>query len=606
MNFFFHSFLKNPNLFILYTFITFSYCAINKEFQEAKYIDDFNTYDEYKEAFKNNKLKNGFLLIYSPFCHHCINFAPKYIKLSEVYHQNLFFYASGTDHGKYHKDFNFRGFPTILFYNDSKYTEYHSNRGVDKLSKFIRNSVHQLNCTEISYKMISTVNQDIYTEKERNIIIGFFNEEEKIKTFKEITNSLTYGYIDLCYYLIRNESTNDIQDKKSMDMKENEIWTNNKIKGENKFIFDEKNYQKNLFENVINIFEDINKEEDIYLFERMKNKDYILFTYNDENTKKDYIEKINKLFDDNKQKIFLQYYFILYNQNTNPKKLNNLENNKIYLISNEFQNQLNIEDLNEFLHITDDNKNNSLENENKEDESNLISNKNNLVIIKESNINIKDNNKDIKNESNIKNNSINENKNKSDKNENSQTIIDIKIEIKNDNITFINSKSEIIKESNNLESKTLQMVIEGNNLGEDNLLNNESKKITLEENPMNDIKNKKIISNPTKMEKKETKISRLKSKKIFNQKGIYHPNFKNKTIRDKKNNDFIKNKNNFKKNDNIPEKKQNSIMKILIILLIISFVIYTLVTKYLCVGFIKVNDNQIIEFNNQSNKIEIV
>ena len=138
------------------------------------------------------------------------------------------------------------------------------------------------------------------------------------------------------------------------------------------------------------------------------------------------------------------------------------------------------------------------------------------------------------------------------------------------------------------------MVIEGNNLGEDNLLNNESKKI------------KKIISNPTKMEKKETKISRLKSKKIFNQKGIYHPNFKNKTIRDKKNNDFIKYKNNFKKNDNIPEKKQNSIMKILIILLIISFVIYTLVTKYLCVGFIKVNDNQIIEFNNQSNKIEIV
>ena len=47
-------------------------------------------------------------------------------------------------------------------------------------------------------------------------------------------------------------------------------------------------------------------------------------------------------------------------------------------------------------------------------------------------------------------------------------------------------------------------------------------------------------------------------------------------------------------------------MKFLLILLILSFVIYTVVTKYLCVGFIKVNDNQIIEFNNQSNKIEIV
>ena len=87
---------------------------------------------------------------------------------------------------------------------------------------------------------------------------------------------------------------------------------------------------------------------------------------------------------------------------------------------------------------------------------------------------------------------------------------------------------------------------------------------------------------------------------------MYHPIFKNKTIRDKKYYDLIKHKNNFKKNDNIPEKNSNSIMKFLIILLILSFVIYTVVTKYLCVGFIKVNDNQIIEFNNQSNKIEIV
>ena len=585
MNFFFHSFLKSINIFILFTIITFSYCSINNEFKEAKYINDFNTYDEYKEAFKNNKLKNGFLLIYSPYCHHCINFAPKYIKLSEVYHHNLFFYASGTDHGSYHKDFNFRGYPTILFYNDSKYNEYHSNRGVDKLSKYIRNSVHQLNCTEISYKMISTVNQDIYTEKERNIIIGFFNEEKNIKSFNEITNSLTYGYLDLCYYVIRNESTTDIQDKIFMEMKENEIWTNSKKKGENKFIFDEKNYKENLFEKVINIYEDISKEEDIYLLERMKNKDFIVFTYNDEKIKKEYIEKINKLYNENKHIIFLEYYFILYNKSANPKKLNNLENDKIYHTSSDFQNQIIIEDLNKFLHITNDNNNISPDNEKKNDETNLIHNKNDLITIKESNLNIKENDKDIKNENNEENNIINENK--SDKNENSNTIKDIKIEIKNDNINFINSKSEPIKE-------------------EENLLNNESKKITKEEKIMNDIKNNEIRANKTKTEANEEKITKFKSKKFFNQKGMYHPIFKNKTIRDKKYYDLIKHKNNFKKNDNIPEKNSNSIMKFLIILLILSFVIYTVVTKYLCVGFIKVNDNQIIEFNNQSNKIEIV
>ena len=36
--------------------------------------------------------------------------------------------------------------------------------------------------------------------------------------------------VDLCYYVIRNESTTDIQDKKFMEMKENEIWTNSKKK----------------------------------------------------------------------------------------------------------------------------------------------------------------------------------------------------------------------------------------------------------------------------------------------------------------------------------------------------------------------------------------
>ena len=150
--------------------------------------------------------------------------------------------------------------------------------------------------------------QNISTEKERNIIIGFFNEEKNIKSFNEITNSLTYGYLDLCYYVIRNESTTDTQDKKFMEMKENEIWTNSKKKGENKFIFDEKNYKENLFEKVINIYEDINKEEDIYLLERMKNKDFIVFTYNDEKIKKEYIEKINKLYNENKNIIFLEYY----------------------------------------------------------------------------------------------------------------------------------------------------------------------------------------------------------------------------------------------------------------------------------------------------------
>ena len=123
---------------------------------------------------------------------------------------------------------------------------------------------------------------------------------------------------------------------------------------------------------------------------------------------------------------------------------------------------------------------------------------------------------------------------------------------------------------------------------------------------MNDTNINEIISNHTKTEIKKEKTPISKSKKFFNQKGIYHTNFKNKTIKDKKDNNYIKYKNIFKKGDKTTPKKSNNLMKYLIILSIIALVIYFIVTRYLCVGFIKVNNNQILEFNNQSNKIEIV
>ncbi len=54
------------------------------------------------------------------------------------------------------------------------------------------------------------------------------------------------------------------------------------------------------------------------------------------------------------------------------------------------------------------------------------------------------------------------------------------------------------------------------------------------------------------------------------------------------------------------EVQSNDVKKIIIFLVIIAFGIYFLITRYLCVGFIKVNDNEIIEFNNQPNTIEVI
>ena len=593
---------KNINIYILIITITFSQCSLNRGFRDAKYINDFKEYEEYKATFSINKLKNGFLLIYSPYCPHCINFAPNYITLSQIYHGNLFFYATSKDHGKFQRDFSFRGFPTILFYNNGTFTEYHRQRSVAKLSKYIRNSVHQLNCTEISYNRIKTVIDDVYKEDERNIIIGFFKEEKTIKSFTEITYSLTYGYIDLCYYVRKNESITDFNYKKFLDMKENEIWTNSKIKGENNFIFNEGNYQENLFEKVINIYEDINKDEDVKLFEKMKNRDFIVFAYNKDDIKTEYINKINKLFDDNKQNIFLEYYFILYNKNTDPKKLSDIENNKIYHISNDFQSKEIIEDLNNFLHILNKNTNKLSEKENKNDEANIISSNN--IIPRYENLLNKDNNENIKIENNIANNITNENK--LVENIDSQKINDIKVEIKTEDIAINKSKDNIKNESSNSENKLIPIIVTGiNNMDKVKLIDKEVKKIRKEEISFYDKKNNEIKTTQIKRERKET-LPLSKPKIDINPKEFSHSNFKNKTLKTRKFDSQIKYKNLINKMNDKSEQNSNSLIKLLIILAIIAISIYFLVTKYLCVGFIKVNDNQIIEFNNQSNKIEIV
>ena len=334
----------------------------------------------------------------------------------------------------------------------------------------------------------------------------------------------------------------------------------------------------------------------------MKNRDFIVFAYNKDDIKTEYINKINKLFDDNKQNIFLEYYFILYNKNTDPKKLSDIENNKIYHISNDFQSKEIIEDLNNFLHILNKNINKLSEKENKNDEANIISSNN--IIPRYENLLNKDNNENIKIENNIANNITNENK--LVENIDSQKINDIKVEIKTEDIAINKSKDNIKNESSNSENKLIPIIVTGiNNMDKVKLIDKEVKKIRKEEISFYDKKNNEIKTTQIKRERKET-LPLSKPKIDINPKEFSHSNFKNKTLKTRKFDSQIKYKNLINKMNDKSEQNSNSLIKLLIILAIIAISIYFLVTKYLCVGFIKVNDNQIIEFNNQSNKIEIV
>ena len=90
--------------------MTFSY------FKNSLYITNFKKIDDYEEAIKKNEYKFGFMLIYSTYCGHCRHFAPNYIKLSELFHKDIFFYAlsSSTRYSKVFKTSLKNSLPAFL------------------------------------------------------------------------------------------------------------------------------------------------------------------------------------------------------------------------------------------------------------------------------------------------------------------------------------------------------------------------------------------------------------------------------------------------------------------------------------------------------------
>ena len=565
MKIFFSSMFKNINIYILLSTLFFSsHCFINDEFKGAKYVKDLDSFADYQETFKNKKFNYGFLLVYSNYCPHCILFSSTYITLSEIFHNELFFYAAGKDHSKYRKDFYIRGYPTILFYNNGSYFEFNQKRSITKLSKFIRKYI-PYNCAEITYKNINTVKGEVYNEEDRNIIIGFFNDDIMINSFIDNTNSLKNGYVDLCYYVIRNESSKERADQKFLEMKENEIWTNSRKKGEYKFSYNETDYKETLFENVLNIYEEFNNNNDLNLLERMKGKDFILFIYNDDKMKNEYIEKIEKLYKNEKGKNFFKYYYILYNKNINSEKFKNFETNKIYHVSNDFKNEIIINDLEEILNDNkDNNKKELIKTEKIQSDTIHNSNIGEIIIINKTNSDENENNKITE--------KLDINNKLSDEKKNTEIVKEVQIDIKEENIPINITK---------------------------NVINNETQE--------NEVHNFELANKEIMNETKEEKEGNFNHNKFRKKHKFKKENFnKNKILIKKDEKEESKTMPEIIKSSDKDEVQSNDVKKIIIFLVIIALGIYFLITRYLCVGFIKVNDNEIIEFNNQPNTIEVI
>lgn len=494
---------------LLFILLNLFHYTKSNDLSTAPYIKDLSSYEEYTESMKNNKLKYGFLLFYSNYCHHCFVFKPKYITLSEIFHDEFYFFSIGQNFIDFKKEFSFRGVPTVFFNNNGNYIEYMGGRGVSKISKFIRKYISH-NCTKISYENLKVVYVDIYQNDDRNLIIGFFKDKKMMKSFSEFTNDLKNDYIDLCYYVNISEYNNQLLLKEFNDAKENEIRTFSKRNGRNDFIFNISNYKEILFEKVVDLYEDIKDNNDINLLEKMKNKNFIAFIYDDDNDKNKYIETINDLYKNMSFEKFYNFYYVLINKNCDSEKFKNYEANKVYHISNDFKNHEIINDLPKFI----------------------IERK---ILFKESNISKESESDELDNQSQI-----------------------------NDPINVI-----IVNENISVDSSQLSANVNINRI--------EKKNVNLSEN--------KTFSN-----KEENNVINI--------------TIKNKTDNNKNN----KNRE-YDFNSKLAEKgnkKERNLLKIIIILIIIGLLFYILITKYFCVGFIKVYNNQIIEFNSEPNKIEII
>ena len=502
------------------------YLLINCYFEKSPFIKDFPKIEDYENEFKTNKFKYGFMLIYSKYCGHCRHFVPNYIKLSELFHNELFFYALGAS-SNYNKKFQINGFPTILFYSNENYKEILFGRSVSKISKFIREHI-KYNCTEISYNNIDLVYNEVFQKEDRNLLIGYFkNNSEHIKTFTSITNNLKNDYIDLCYYCTDfNLIKKDKEDKYKelsifQNIKENEVRSYSHKRGNNTFIFNNNekeasnifNYEKFLFDNVINIYEEIQNEEEINILNKLKNKNLLVFSYDNDYTKEKYIKNIMELYNMTTNKKDNIYYYILLNKNIRDSKFNNFQKNEIHFASN---------NLSEIKIIKD------------------------FEIIKQKIIN-----------NSIKNSNINLTNNKKDENNNVNITNIISNNIDNVDLVDLGEEKQILNININNNNFTKE-----NSSIKDVLLKNDFKNIN---------KNNKIMNNN-------------------------HYNIKRKTKYNHKD---------FEEEELTQEPKSNKNLYILLILIIFAITIYIICKKFLCVGFIKVYDSQIIEFN-QPNKIEIV
>ena len=321
------------NLFLLYV------CFIEK----SEYIKDISSSKNLEKELENNEKSSGMLLIYSTWCHHCIEFSKTYVKLAKQYHNKLFFYAMSqkTDYEKKFKDVS--GYPSIFFYKDGQFSQNKGSRSFDSLSKKINEEL-LIKCLKINYREIEKIYNNEYLKNDlsRNLLIGFFKDKDHYNIYDGITTNYLRNYLDHCYYCSDFESYIN-NNNNNTTIYENKILSFNKQKGNYSFYLDNNNpnikndYILFIHNNVINSYEDINNENKLLYLDFIKNKLCLVFVYNDIEKKNNYTNIANKLIDMNLRKEKKIFNILLFNKKVKYDKFKEMKENNTYLIDKKFK-----------------------------------------------------------------------------------------------------------------------------------------------------------------------------------------------------------------------------------------------------------------------------
>jgi thiol-disulfide isomerase/thioredoxin len=341
---------KLYRIVILFNIFFIHICFI----ENSEYIKDISSCKQLEKELKNTQKESGMLLIYSSWCGHCQTFSKTYVKLAEKYNYQLFFYAmaESTDYDQKFKDVT--GYPTIFFYKNGKFISNKGGRSFETLSAKIEED-YITECRQIDYSEINKIYNDKYMNNDiyRNLLIGFFKDDEYINMYNSISFNYLKTYIDFCFYCSDYEEhlneTDIIIDLN--DIKENNIVSFNKIKGINSFYLNNNDsYIKNdyiifIHNKVINSYEDINSDNKIFLLNLVKNKLSLIFVYKSLEQKNTFEDIANKLYSKNSRKNKKIINYFLFDVNVKYDKFKELRENGIYLIDKEFKKMIELFDL---------------------------------------------------------------------------------------------------------------------------------------------------------------------------------------------------------------------------------------------------------------------